>query len=246
MGRIVIYSGPAAVSRHKLFAAIERSYPRVASRIRSVVLSTSRRIRANEVNGVDYHFTDKGSIEGLKGMLNYFVYESIGTAFAIDLDELRRQSSADDSIVLLRVPAKVGAVIAGHPYLEGTDIQTVFLSPIRSTQILAKKLLGGTFTRTLIEDQILKYVDEELILQARKGKMIGFGYRKERIRSAFNELMYAPHFRWVIPSLEGSVSPSWEAENVSGLAKKTLRSFIDVLDGKKPRYFDRWLSKVLA
>ena len=65
--------------------------------------------------------------------------------------------------------------------------------------------------------------------------------------SAYDEMKLGHRFDYVIPNHDGEDSDDWSAFNYPlGDARRAMLSFVDVLEGRKPRFFERWDEELLG
>ena len=87
-GRLVMLAGPSGVGKSPLSHALARFYPELSASLQPLVLCNSRAPRPGEVDGVDYHFRSRETIEALRADARYAVLEVRGDLQALDLEQL--------------------------------------------------------------------------------------------------------------------------------------------------------------
>ncbi|MCX5644761.1 MAG: hypothetical protein NTZ17_08750 [Phycisphaerae bacterium] len=240
MGRLIILSGPSCVGKSPLYAALKKFYPQLAARLMKLVLYDSRSARPGEVDGVDFHFRTRESIEGLRGKEGFTVFEVRGDLQALDTRELERKLAASD------------VYFDGNPYIasglldfierHGTEYLSVFLSPLSKDEVLEFKTPGRSISLSeLLTDMMRRKLLRRTTRQ--KGILSREDLENIEVRAAgaYGELKQAWRFTYVIPNHDGEDSDHWDAFYYPlGDARKALLAFAELIEGKEPALVEKW------
>ena len=237
MAELFVLCGPSCVGKSPLWNAAKRIYPEVSCE--KLVLYTSRAPRAGEVDGIDYHFRSRSFIEGLKNDRDFIVMDVRGDLQAINIEELRSKRGR----VLYE-----GNPFIGEKLLEIKEIETtgIFLSPLSREEIKEFREMGK---KVSLEELIEELMRKKLLRRANNLKGVlslkDLEEVERRCKSAYREMKLGYRFDYVIPNHDGEDSDNWSYYPV-GDARRTLLSFIDILEGREPRFFERWESDLLG
>ena len=238
MSGFVFLSGPSCVGKGPLWNAVKRFHPDIATQTQRVVLYTSRLPRPGEVDGKEYHFRTAEQI-GELDLRNHIVFSVRSDRQAINVDEVRAIANGHGTGLLECYHALIPE-LKSHRGLIGVDIRTVFVSPVTLTEfrsIAAGSLDGGKSELTAL---MLKKLNARTMAQEGVLSAATEAKNRERAESAYGELCNAHTFDYVIPNHDGEDSPNWTT--VVGDAQKTLNSFVAILRGAAPEYFENWNS----
>lgn len=248
MGRFVFLSGPSCVGKGPLWSSVHRYYPALAQRAKKVVLYTSRGERPGEEDGRHYHFRSREDIQALPED-NHIVFNVRSDLHALNLNEVKAVVAEDKGLGFLEIFHTLGRKLLEHEALSGVDVRTVFLSPITRWDYDATIEKSG---HDGLKIALTGYMLGKLVQRAQKQKGGGLTEPemtklRERAASAYDELLSAPYYNWVIPNRDAESDPHWDldltAEENSGTdAAKTLESFVRILRGENPNYFEQWAS----
>jgi guanylate kinase len=240
MGRLVILSGPSCVGKSPLERALRRLYPELHRRLRKVVLFNSRAPRPGEIDGVDYHFRQRGQVERLGTEGRYAVLEVRGDRQAVDITQL--QSLLEEADVFFEGNPFVGGALQTHPQLTGVDRVGIFLSPLSREEILffreeKRNLSLPDFVADVMRRKLLRRTRRQ------KGELSAADLDdiETRARSAYRELKQAWNFQYVIANHDGEDSDHWEAFYYPiGDARKSLEAVVSLLEGVVPASVEHW------
>ena len=238
--RLVILSGPSCVGKSPLDKALARFYPELRQALRKLVLFNSRSPRPGEVDDVDYHFRTRSQIEALRAQSRYAVLDVRGDLQALDVEELHALLA--ESCGFFEGNPFVGRLLQTHPKLAGIDRLAVFLSPLSKDEIVYLKdpdrsvSLPDLVTDIMRRKLLRRTHRQKLELSAKDLENI-----EKRASSAYGELKEAWHFDYVIPNHDGEDSDNWEAFYYPiGDARRSLMSFVELLEGKTPPAVEKW------
>jgi len=141
-----------------------------------------------------------------------------------------------------------GNPFVGEKLLELENCTGIFLSPLSGEEI---ELFGGMRERMAIEEIIEDIMRKKLLRRANRLKGIlslkDLEEVERRCRSAYSEMKLGYRFDYVIPNHDGEDSDDWSAFNYPlGDARRAVLSFVDILEGRKPRFFERWDEDLLG
>ncbi len=238
--RLVILSGPSCVGKSPLDKALARFYPELRQALRKLVLYNSRSPRPGEVDGVDYHFRTRSQIEALRTESRYAVLDVRGDLQALDIEELRARLA--EGCAFFEGNPFVGRVLQTHPKLAAIDRLAIFLSPLSKEEIV---YLKDAVRNVLLPDFVTDVMRRKLLRRTHRQKLELSAKDLENIEkrasSAYGELKEAWHFDYVIPNHDGEDSDNWEAFYYPiGDARKSLNSFVALLEGRIPPSVEKW------
>ena len=242
MGSFVFLSGPSCVGKGPLLKAVAQFHPEIAARMQKVTLYTSREKRAGEEDGREYHFRSQKEIYALAQSSRYLCFPVHNDAQAIDLEEVRGLTGQDEKIGFLEIFHTAAAKLKNNEVLKGAPITTVFLSPVSRSEVqLMLGTEGGLGNVSSLVQTLMARKQLRSALVQNKGltqfDMQAIGRRADR---AFEELLSAANYDFVLPNHDGEESPYWGLPFLLGDAARTLGSFVDILSGSEPRYAEHW------
>jgi len=222
-----------------------RFYPALKDQLQHLVLYNSRSPRPGEVDGVDYHFRDRRTIEALENKQRYVVMEVRGDLQALDVEELKRQLTRGD--VFFEGNPFVGRVLQTHQGLNDIDRLSAFMAPLSREEILELKKPENHSDLAAIITDIMR---RKLLRRTRKQKgelsLKDLENIEKRASSAPAELHEAYHFDYVIPNHDGEDSEHWDAFYFPvGDARKALLAFVDLLEGRSSSYLEQWEKELI-
>lgn len=139
---IFILSWPAGVGKTTIWQNIESKVPHIAK----IITTTTRAIRNNEVNGIDYHFLSKKEFEEKITQWDLIEYAVVHTnLYGSTYSELERIISLDKSPIYIIEPQ---GMIHIKPLLEARwyKVITIFMLPPSIDEL--KSRLSGRGTET--------------------------------------------------------------------------------------------------
>ena len=246
MGRFVILSGPSCVGKGPLHAALKKSHPELAQRLKKLVLYNSRAPRPGELDGVDYHFRQRGEIEELRDRKDFAVMDVRGDLQAVDLKEAGRTFASGDAF--FEGNPFVGGALLELPVPPEVEMLTVFLSPLSREEIA---YLQEPARGVCLPDFITDVMRRKLLRRTRRQKadlsLKDLENIEKRASSAYREMKEAWRFQYVIPNHDGEDSENWDAfYHPVGDARKTLLAFAGLLEGRVPAAVEKWEEGTLA
>ena len=243
MGRLIVLSGPSCIGKGPLHAALKKLYPDVAESMRKVVLFNDRAPRPGEVDGVDYRFRSRKTIEGLRDRPGYKAMEARGDLQAVDIDELKECLESGD------------AFFEGNPFvgtelldISGVDALGIFLSPLSREEIQeAQDAEGSIDLEALVTDIMRRKLLRRTQRQKRILSLKDLRNVEKRAGSAFREMKLACRFDYVIPNHDGEDSENWDAfYHPVADARRTLHAFVSLVRGETPEIAETWAQKLLG
>lgn len=240
MNRLVILSGPSCVGKGPLCRAVKRFYPQLAENFARVVLYNSRKPRPGEADGVDYHFRNRASIEQLREKENFCVFDVRGDQQALDLGDLNDKLARGD--VLFEGNPFVSSELLDFIGEHNIQSLSIFLSPLSREEVLEFRALSHGVS---LAEMVTDMMRHKLLRRTAKHKgILSLGDLEDietRAKSAPGELRQAWRYDWVIPNHDGEDSEQWDAfYHPVGDARKALRAFVDLLEGKSAVHAEKW------
>ena len=244
-GRLVILSGPSCVGKSPLYKSLGKFYPELRNQFHRLVLVNSRDPRPGEIEGVDYHFRTRAQVEGLRADSRYAVLEVRTDLQALNVEEfesLLRRGSA-----FFEGNPYVARTLQVHPRLANLNRLSIFLSPLSKEEIT---YLKEPERNVSLEELLTDIMRRKLLRRTRqqKGELSAADLENVEIRasSAYRELQGAWQFQYVIPNHDGEDSDNWEAFYYPiGDARKTLNTFVGLLQGLVPPGVEKWEKDLL-
>lgn len=244
-GRLVILSGPSCVGKSPLYKSLGKFYPELRNQFHRLVLVNSRDPRPGEIEGVDYHFRTRAQVEGLRADSRYAVLEVRTDLQALNVEEfesLLRRGSA-----FFEGNPYVARTLQVHPRLANLNRLSIFLSPLSKEEITYLKEPDRNVS---LEELLTDIMRRKLLRRTRqqKGELSAADLENVEIRasSAYRELQGAWQFQYVIPNHDGEDSDNWEAFYYPiGDARKTLNTFVGLLQGLVPPGVEKWEKDLL-
>ena len=139
---IFILSGPAGVGKTTLWHEIQTEIPHVSK----IITTTSREIRPNEINGVDYHFLSRSEFESKIKTGDFIEYALVHTnLYGSTFSELERILGENKNPLYIIEPQ---GMIHIKPILEQKwyQVKTIFLLPPSIDELKNRLTIRGTET----------------------------------------------------------------------------------------------------
>jgi len=240
VGRLVILSGPSCVGKGPLLAALKKLYPEIAGRLTKFVLYDSRTPRPGEVDGIDYHFRARETIETLRGREGFSVFEVRRDVQAMDTRELEKKLAVSD--VLFEGNPFIGSSLLDFVSTHETECLSVFLSPLTRDEIVE---LTSREPAVCLPDFLTDVMRRKLLRRTTRQKGLlslkDLENIETRASSAYGELKQGWRFDYVIPNHDGEDSEHWDAFYYPiGDARRTLGAFAELLAGESPVHVEKW------
>lgn len=233
MAKLFVLSGPSCAGKSPLCGAVERLYPQIYEEFERMILYTSRPPRAGETDGRDYFFRSNDFIESLRSNSDIVVMTVRGDLQALNTRDL--------------ISKKGKLLYEGNPFigkklLDLDGAVGVFLSPLSGDEV---ELFRGMKEKIGMKDLITEVMRRKLLRRAEKQKGIlsleALEEVERRALSAYAEMREAYLFDYIIPNHDGEDSENWDAFYYPlGDARRSMLSLVDVLEGREPRFFERW------
>lgn len=244
-GRLIILSGPSCVGKSPLDKAFARFYPELRAPLQPVVLYNDRDPRPGEVDGVDYHFRNRSSIEALSTRPECVVMDVRGDLQALDVAELKRMLQAGD--VFFEGNPFVGRTLQTEQRLTDVRKLGIFMAPVSREEILFLKESGRSAS---LADLVTDVMRRKLLHRTHKQKselsLKDLENIETRASSAYHELKMAQHFDAVLPNHDGEGCDNWEAFYFPlGDARKSLLAFVSLLRDERPTWAEKWEPSLL-
>jgi len=248
MDQLVLLSGPPCVGKGSLIAALKRLYPELARKLNKLVLHTDRPPRPGEANGVHYHFVQPGKIP--KYPKDKYLIEEIreGNWQAVEIADIWRLADEDGigfAEVFHTFGPRISALLEQATGPRPVKLTTVFLSPLSEEEIRFLKGKGVDITdfvtRVMRRKLLRRAKSQNGILSAKVLKDV-----ERRANSAYGEMRSAATYDYIIVNHDGEDTDNWERFYYPiGDARRTLSSFVDLLQGRNPANCARWSAKLL-
>jgi guanylate kinase len=237
--KLIILAGPSGVGKTPLKDAFAHFYREIYIQMSPLVLFTSRAMRPNESEGVDYFFRTSKEIKKLNRDSRYIVFKVHNDYQAIDklnLDELLNQND-----LFFEGNTAVGRLFQNHPELSDIKKRTVFLSPISGQEVIKLRLRGEKIFRETVQ----KMMRQKLLRRIKEyGSNLDINQLEDlqqRASDAYVELKEAHHFDYIIPNHDGEDSDNWKRSLLpSGDAGRALDAFAAIVSEKSHPNIENW------
>ena len=240
MNRLIILTGPSCIGKSPLDRVLKRLYPGLRKNMQKLVLFNDRSPRPGEIEGQDYYFRKREQIEAFRLDGKYIVMGVRGDLQALNLKELSAMLKKNN--VFYEGNPYVAEILQTHPQLKDTPKLSVFLSPLSQEEIRfflepnRNVRLPDFITEVMRRKQLRRKTHQKIELSFRDLDDI-----ETRASSAYREMKMAWQFDFVIPNHDGEDSDNWELFYYPiGEARKTLLSFIALLEGKEAPGVEKW------
>jgi guanylate kinase len=245
LNRLVILTGPSCVGKSPLEKALGKFYPELRKSIRKMILYNSRSPRPGEVNGIDYHFRSREHIEALQEQEKYLVMDVRGDLQAIDIEEMI-EILTETNVFFEGNPFVAGRLLT-NPNISRINQLSIYLSPISKEEIV---FLRNPELHVSLPDFITDIMRRKLLSRTQKQKgelsLRDLENIERRASSAYKELKQAWRFDYVIPNHDGEDSDNWDAFYFPlGDARRTLITFVELMEGKIPPRIEKWEEDLL-
>jgi len=213
--------------------------------MKTLVLYNDRKPRPGEKDGVDYHFRSTDQIVELKGADGYVVMDVRGDMQALDLNELNGQLAEGD--VFYEGNPFIGRILLEHEALNHIEKVSAFMAPLSKAEI---SYLKDPARRVDLHGFVTDVMRRKLLRRTRNQKgelsLKDLENIEKRAGSAYAEMREAHRFQWVIPNHDGEDSENWDAFYYPiGSARKSLESFVEILQSQTPAIGEHWNSDLL-
>ena len=243
MSQLVLLCGPSCVGKGPLHFALTKFYPRLAERLKKLVLYNSRAPRPGEQEGIDYFFTSRPVIESLPRD-RFLVLDVRGDLQALELAQLE-QALAEGRFPFFEGNPFIGTALQDSPAIARVPRQSVFLSPLSADEIRFLKASGVSlagFVAEVMRRKLLRRTQRQKGLLSLKD----LENIEARANSAYLEMQLACRFDYVIANHDGEDSEHWEQFYFPiGDARRALLSFAAILQGEDPPFAEQWDDELL-
>jgi guanylate kinase len=210
------------------------------------VLFNDRPPRPGEAEGVEYYFRPRHDIEDLDGKPGYVVLPVRRDLQALEVAQVLR------ALDQRRNPIFEGNAYIAEALMSATELLhipkvSVFLSPMSLEEILYLRAQPDLDLETVVSEVMREKLTRRTTRQ--KGVLSDQDLHdiEARCLSAYKEMQYAPQFDWVIPNHDGEDSDNWSVLGYPlGDARRSLLDFAAILQGKQPRWAEKWPGEVFG
>lgn len=232
VNRLIILAGPSCAGKTPLVKAFRMLYAEKTADLQNIIPYTSRPPRPDEKNGIDYHFVTRRTLDQLVQKHQLVTISVRGDEQGIDLRDIRKGPRLYEGNTFM---AQILIAHAGQLQIPRLSI---FLSPFHLNEL--KRLIGkhGWDGARLRVTEIMRGKIERRA--ARKG------YQSEenidqRAREAFDELMLAGKFNFVIVNPAGEEDEIWDyPAALTGSALQVTKSFAEIIFTGNSGYAQKW------
>lgn len=239
-GRLIVLAGPSCVGKSPLDKALARFHPELRSPMRPVVLYNDRAPRPGEIDGIDYHFRDRETIQALEQKGDHVVIDVRGDLQALDVAGLKQDLRARD--MFFEGNPFVGHRLLTDPGLADVERTGLFMTPVSRDEIrYLREYAGDAALPGLVTDVMRR----KLLRRTRKQKselsLKDLENIETRAGSAFRELKMAHEFDVVLPNHDGEDSDNWDSFYYPlGDAWLSLQAFVAFLNGEPSSRVENW------
>ena len=223
-----------------LFAALRKFYPQLATGLTKFVLYDSRAPRPGEVDGVDFHFRTRETIEGFRGKEGFTVFSVRGDFQAMDTRRLEQVLATSDAF--FDGNPFIGSGLVDFVAKHRIECVSVFLSPLTRQEIMELK---PPDKNVCLPDFLADVMRRKLLRRTTRQKSIlslkDLDNIEIRAKSAYEEIKQAWRFDYIIPNHDGEDSEHWDALYYPiGDARETLLAFAAILEGRSTSRAEKW------
>ena len=245
MNKLIILTGPSCIGKSPLDRALKRFYPEIRKSIQKLILFNDRGPRPGEEEGADYYFRKRPEIEAFRLEGNYVVMGVRGDLQALDLKELSAMLKKGN--VFYEGNPYVAENLTTNPKLEDYPKLSVFLSPLSLEEI---NYFQDPSRNISLPDLVTEIMRRKLLRRKRLQKLdisqVDLDDIETRASNAYREMKMAWQFDYVIPNHDGEGSNNWEGFYYPiGDARKTMLSFVSLLQGEIPEGVEKWEKNLL-
>ncbi len=246
MPKLILLSGPSCVGKSPLHKALKQLYPDITNSMKKLVLFNDREIRPGEIDGVDYHFRPRNEIEAMQEQEGYIVIPVRKDLQAVRVADIEEILQSGKDVFYEGAPYVVNA-IQKHPLMQKLHKISVFLSPLSKEEI---HFFKQPERHTDLEKLITELMRRKLL--RRKQSQVGILGQTDlddietRCQTAYQELLEAHRFDYVIPNHDGEDSEHWFrfAFPIGG-ARRTVITFAEILQENVPSAAEQWENDLL-
>lgn len=240
MNKLIILTGPSCIGKSPLDKALWRFQPGLRQSMQKLVLFNDRPPRPGEMEGKDYYFRKRSTIDAFRLDPRFIVMGVRGDLQALNLEEL--SDMLKNAHVFFEGNPYVAEALQTHPKLESYPKLSVFLSPLSREEI---RYFNSPDLNISLPNLVTEIMRRKLLRRKRRQKIELSQYDLEdienRAASAYKELRMAWQFDYVIPNHDGEDSDNWEGFYYPvGDARKTMNCFVSLLKGKKTSPAEKW------
>ncbi|MFW6255110.1 MAG: hypothetical protein ACOC41_09310 [Chitinivibrionales bacterium] len=239
MYTLAILTGPSCVGKSPLLKAARDLYPEALEPYEKVVLYTSRSPRPGEIDGKDYYFRPRNTIDKLAHGEHIRAFEVRGDLQAIDVEEL--QKNLQHSPLIFEGNPYAARLIAQTAADFDISVHSLFLSPVNQEEFSGLMDMQSISAAGVITEMMRRKLLRRTRAQKGNLSLEDLQMVERRAGAAFEEIRMAPQFDYVLPNHDGEDSEHWEALSfLFGDARKAVRAFVQLLDGKQSAPIETW------
>ena len=234
--RLIILAGPSCAGKTPLIRAFRTHYPEEAARLQQIVPYTTRFPRKGEIDGRDYHFVDNKAFSSLRTKASIIEIRVRGDRQAVDTGTIGEKLKKGPA--LYEGNTFLARELLIHAKRSDIPVRSVFLSPFRRSDLQEfHDRYGSEATR--------RHVYEIMLAKLRKrAERKKFGAQEDidqRAREAFDELLVAGDFDFVIVNPLGEEDAVWDdPHRLRGSADRVSRSFAEIVVSGYSDHAEKW------
>ncbi|KPK85633.1 MAG: hypothetical protein AMS27_06725 [Bacteroides sp. SM23_62_1] len=244
--KLILLTGPSCIGKSPLEKALGKIYPELRNSLQKLVLYNDRAPRPGEKDGVDYHFRSTTFLESLENNPNYLFMNVRGDLQALDMNDLKEILKIKHAF--FEGNPYVAEALLKHSRLKEYPKLSIFLSPLSREEILEMKDPSRNIDLTELLSEIMRR--KQLRRKTRQKVEISLSDLEDierRVGSVYRELSMAWQFDYIIPNHDGEDSDNWNLFYYPlGDARKTLLSFVELLQDKIPANIEKWDKQLLV
>ncbi|MBD3266524.1 hypothetical protein GF373_07620 [bacterium] len=247
MPQLVILSGPSCIGKSPLEKALRRFYPEWGEKLERLVLFNDRAPRPGERDGVEYHFRSHKEVITLREQEGYIVIPVRDDMQALEIESIQ-QIIDRGKIAFFEGNPYIVAAMRDSGLFERFETVTIFLSPLAKAEI---QFLRQPERHVDLEKFVSQVMRKKQLRRKQKQMQIlsqpDLADVETRCTAAYQEMLYAWRYEYVIPNHDGEDSEHWSDFYFPlGDARKALDAFVSILNGNPCGMVEKWEKNLLA
>ncbi|HJL20368.1 MAG TPA: hypothetical protein RMH99_32170 [Sandaracinaceae bacterium LLY-WYZ-13_1] len=237
--RFLIISGPSCAGKSPLVDAVEDWFPELVDGYEELTLTTSRAMRPDEEDGIDYHFRTAEEVRALEADDDQLVFDVRGDLHAVSLSHV--EETLEECHALYEGHHDIALALAEHPRLADVPKLTVFLSPLTAEEVAAIRDARSAPLEDVVTALMRNRLLRRLHFQQDVWGLPALEDIERRAKDALNALRVAHRFDAVIPNPDGEDSDHWRLfAQPLGAARQATLALAKLIRGERAPIVESW------